>query len=240
MLNPVRLKELVIGTKALEHEWQTRHLHTGNDWGVTHYQGQSDEWVLSYWDSRDHSHRSFLIERISACSPIKSILEIGCNCGPNLYLLAKKFPNAEIQGIDINPIAVEKGRELLLKAGITNVKLSVGKADELNQFKDQSFDVVFTDAVLIYVGPDIIEKVLCEIVRITRKNIVLVERQCDNQFSGRKELGIRFGGCWERNYINLLRKISPSAIIKYRKINSTIWPDERWSQSGVVIEIDLK
>ena len=108
MLKPVHLIELIVGTKAREDEWAARHLHKGSDWKSVQGTGDEDEWVMSYWGSRDHSHRTFLVEKISAYRPVSSILEIGCNCGPNLYLLAQRFPDAEIVGIDINPRAVQK------------------------------------------------------------------------------------------------------------------------------------
>lgn len=33
--------------------------------------------------------------------------------------------------------------------GISSIRLPVGKADELDQFTDKRFDIVFTDAVLM-------------------------------------------------------------------------------------------
>lgn len=122
------LAEILVGTKVRKREWATRHLRKGksDDWGK-----ESNDWIKGYWDSQDYPHRQFLVEKISTCSPILSILEVGCNCGPNLVLLAKKFPNAKIRGIDVNPVAVQKGNEWLLQEGISNVKLLVGRADEL-------------------------------------------------------------------------------------------------------------
>jgi ubiquinone/menaquinone biosynthesis C-methylase UbiE len=128
-------------------EWANRHVY-------------DEKWIESYWKSRNHPHRIFLAERIGRFSPIRSILEIGCASGPNLYNIAKKFPTAEVRGIDINPLAVQKGNEWFRQEGISNVKLEVGKAQELTQFADKSFDVVFTDAVLIYISPDEIEQVV--------------------------------------------------------------------------------
>lgn len=103
--------ELVIGTKAREKEWASRHLRRGNDWNDMQHLGEDDEWVMSYWDSQNHSHRPLLLEKIASYSP-DSVLEIGCNCGPNLYLIARRFPDIEIRGVDINPRAIEKGKEL--------------------------------------------------------------------------------------------------------------------------------
>ncbi len=78
------LKELLLGTKVREKEWATRHLHKGrgDDWG-----NENKDWIEGYWDSQTHPHRQFLTDRICAFSPISSILEIGCNSGPNLFCL---------------------------------------------------------------------------------------------------------------------------------------------------------
>ncbi|MGA8849135.1 MAG: class I SAM-dependent methyltransferase [Dehalococcoidia bacterium] len=238
-LSVVHLKELIVGTKAREKYWATRHLHEGerrrDDWGEG-----SDDWIKGYWNSQNHSHRPFLIDKIFSFSPISSILEIGCNCGPNLYLLAKKLPNAEIRGIDINPMAVQKGNELFAQEGISNVKLLVGKADELEQFRDKSFDVVFTDAVLIYVGPDKIKEVMKGMIRIARRALIVVEQ---HYFESRNRdphgLGVYRYGLWIRDYIGLLKQFVPEEHISITRITEDIWPDERWKETGAIIEAVL-
>jgi tRNA G46 methylase TrmB len=63
-------------------EWATRHVY-------------DEDWIENYWKSRDHPHRAFLVERICKFSPMHSILEIGCASGPNLYNIARKFPEAD-------------------------------------------------------------------------------------------------------------------------------------------------
>lgn len=229
--------ELIVGTEAREKEWATRHLHKGNDWNNTQHTDEDDEWVMSYWDSRNHSHRPFLIEKISAFYPFSSILEIGCNCGPNLYLIAKKLPDVEIRGIDINPMAVQKGNQWFAQEGISNVKLSVGKADELEQFQDKSFDIVFTDAVLIYVGADKIQKVIHEMLRVARRALILVEWHCPEP---QNSLGTYYAGCWKRNYVTLLRQFVPEEELHYTKITNAIWPDERWQETGAIIEVVMR
>jgi len=137
-------------------EWATRHVYDGEDW------------IESYWKSRDLPYRTFLVERICRFAPIHSILEIGCASGPNLYRIAKRFPDADVRGIDINPVAVQKGNEWFKKEGMSNVRLEFGKAQELQRFADNSFDVVLTDAVLIYIPPDEIKQVAREMLRIGR------------------------------------------------------------------------
>ena len=84
------LNERVFGTKIQENYWTNRHFKRGSDWGNLKASEEGNEWVTGYWDSRHHAHRTLLLEKISEFLPIRSILEIGCNCGPNLFILAKE------------------------------------------------------------------------------------------------------------------------------------------------------
>ena len=241
VLHPLFWKEFIAGTRAQENMWATRHLHKGSDWKDTSHYGRRDEWVMGYWDSREHSHRQFLVEKIAAFPDISSILEIGCNCGPNLYRLANKFPEAKIKGIDINPEAVQKGNELLAAESITSVRLSVGKADELGQFPDKSFDVVFTDAVLIYIGPDKISQVIQDMVRIASKALVLMEWHCfEPSLRDKQALGIRYRGKWQRDYAALLKQFVPEERIEITKITEDVWPDTNWPEVGAVISVAMQ
>jgi hypothetical protein len=223
------MKERLLGTQVKEREWATRHLREGG------------EWIKSYWEPQKHSHRYYLIEKISRYSPISTVLEIGCNCRPNLYLLAKKFPHAHMVGIDINPAAIQKGKEWLAQEGISNVKLVVGKADELQAIPDKRFDIVFTDAVLIYIGPDKITKVVKELIRIARRALILVEWHYFEAWEkDPRGLGVYHCGNWKRNYVALLRQFVGEEQIHLTKITDDIWPDKNWSKVGAVIEVALE
>ena len=182
-----------------------------------------------------------LIGKIAEFSPILNILEIGCGSGPNLYLLAKEFPNAEIRGIDINPKAVQIGNNWFAQEGIRNVRLSIGRAEELSKFGNKSFDVVFTDAALIYVSRKEIYKVAKDIVRITRKGLILVERhnfgQCREDTDG---LGVYTNGLWVRDYVTLLKRFVPEERIHITNTSEDIWPDTGWVKSGAIIEVTLQ
>jgi ubiquinone/menaquinone biosynthesis C-methylase UbiE len=231
------LRERLLGTRLTEREWATRHLRGGSDWNGTKRAGDSDGWIKGYWDSRDHSHRQFLLEHITKFSPVSSILEIGCNCGPNLYLLARKFPDVEIVGIDINPAAVQKGNEWFAREGIKNVKLLLGKADELGQFRDKSFDIVFTDAVLIYIGPDKIKKVMKGMLRITRKALVFLEW---HSFGGAANPRGVYVGHWMRDYAALLKELVPQQNIQLTKMPDELWADKHWQRYGGILEVSLE
>jgi len=215
------LKAHIFGTRIEEKRWTTRPVSLNDCWGGV-----------------KHPHRVSLIKKIATFLPIFNILEIGCNYGPNLYLLAKKFPNIEIKGIDINPIAVQSGNEWLRRSGFKNVKLSEGRADDLSQFSDKSFDIVFTDAVLMYIGPDKIKKVIREMLRIVRKALILVEWHQDLERDS-QGLGIYHFGHWKRNYLNLLKQFIQEDQIRLIKIPEEFRLDENWRKLGYIIEVIL-
>jgi ubiquinone/menaquinone biosynthesis C-methylase UbiE len=225
MCQPIHIKEMIFGSKAREKDWVTRHLRKGNDW-----YNMGDDWVESYWNSRNHSHRAFLVDKIASYNP-QSILEIGCNCAPNLYLLARRFPDIAMYGVDINPMAIKYGKEMLAKENITNVRLEVGNLSQL-PFHTHEFDVVFTDAVLIYVLPRDVGQVIEDMVRISRKVLILLERD-----SGEDTFGVYRYGCWERDYVGLLKRFVSEKQISITKITKGIWDEERWQETGALIEV---
>ena len=237
--NPYSFAERIFGTRAREWEWARRHHRRGNDWLNRNHINEDDEWVLSYWESQNHPHRAFLLDKIAELSPFSNILEIGCNCGPNLRLITQRFPGAEICGIDINPLAIKKGQELFAAEGISNISLSVAKADELKQYPDKSFDIVFTDAVLLIIGPDKIQKIIREMVRISRKGLVMAEWynfESDKDPFGQ---GFQINNYWQRNYSNLLRQLISGEQIEITKVTAEMWPDANWQKNGALVKVTL-
>ncbi|MFC1908805.1 class I SAM-dependent methyltransferase [Chloroflexota bacterium] len=214
------LLELVVGTKAREKQWAGRTI------------------AASYWNNRNLPSKHFLTERIAAFSPVNSILELGCASGPSLYLLAKKFPESRIVGIDINQPAVEYGNSQFAQEGISNVTLITGKADTLEELPHKTFDIVFTNALLIYIGPDKIKSVIEGMLRIADKALVLMELHCFEP--GTKDLSGRSfyqAGNWVRDYVALLKQFIPEEQIRVTKIPEDVWPVEPWKESGAVIEV---
>lgn len=211
-----------LGTKTDELYWKFRHVFDRN-------------WAESYISEKsiNLSHRSFLIDAISKHSPFKNILEIGCASGPNLYLLAKKFPKIRIYGIDISDKAIKTGREFFKKENIRNVFLNSGRAEELEGFDDKSIDVVFTNAALIYEGPEKIEKLIKEIFRVAKKSVVFCEQHSNDSHVIYKDL-------WIYNYKELIRKIVPEKEINLIKIPDKLLVDNcDWRKYGYIVEIKL-
>ncbi len=184
----------------------------------------------------NHPHRGFLVAKISKFRKIKNLLEVGCGDGPNLYLLSEKFPEADLSGVDINKWSVKNGNEWLKQEGKLNVKLSVGKADDLESFLNDSFDIVFTDAVLMYIGPDKIRKVVNDMVRIARRRIYFVEW---HSFDSQNSLGV-YERHWRRNYEALLKELIPENNVNVSKLpEGGGFKDEMWTKWGALIEAKL-
>jgi ubiquinone/menaquinone biosynthesis C-methylase UbiE len=206
------------GTKQAEKEWQEKKVDP------------------FYWGSIDHPHRDLLVNSVASFEPT-SVLEIGCNTGPNLFRLAQRFPNANLVGIDVSAVAIEAGKRLFNEHGIKNVALKVGKAEDLRTFPDASFDVVFTDAVLIYVDSSDIEKVVDEMVRVASKGVVMVEYQ--DQEASAKGSFIYKKGYWKRDYSRLLRARKGTRGVTVTRFTREQWNDDYWSTLGALIEVKI-
>lgn len=198
-------------------------------WRFRHFVDK--KWPKSYIlpESLTHPHRKFLIEKITAYFPFENVLEIGCASGPNLYLLAKKFPNTKLYGVDISKEAIKIGEKWLQSQKIKNVFLSANSAENLKRFSDNSMDIIFTDATLIYVGPDKIAEVIKEMLRIAKKAIILNELHSNSPKSF-------YNDHWIHNYRLLFKKFIPEEKIKLTKIPENLWSGD-WSKYGHIIEV---
>jgi len=202
-------------TEVDEKYWRERSGDdTNTDWN------EQGNWIEGYWKSQNHSHRKELMEVISELPSFESVLEVGSNCGPNLQLIRRSFPEVATAGLDINAAAILEGVRKL-----EDSLFVVGKADAL-PFKDKTFDIVLTDAVLIYIPPDKITNVIGELGRVARKALVLVEWHSDRA----NDLG-EFDAHWTRNYKKLFDDVA------LHKIKS--WPDCMWQKYGYIIQASL-
>jgi ubiquinone/menaquinone biosynthesis C-methylase UbiE len=218
------LETQILGTKVQEWIWRNRELFY-----------EMKDAKSGFLESLSHPHRRFLIRRILFYSPIENALEIGCDSGVNLCLLALEKPDTKLYGIDINKKVIEKGRNIIEEMGINNVFLSCGRADSLGSFCDKSVDVVFTDAVLMYIGPDRIYSVIGEIIRVARKAIIFNEWHIKSP-DGRKYIY----GHWAYDYQLLLSRYFSPGDVKITKITRELWDNDEWSSFGHVIELNTE
>ena len=178
------------------------------------------------------------MHHLELAHPFTSALEIGCGYGPNVQLLATKFNNVEVVGLDINSHSVQLGTTKLSELDIEKARLVIGKADDLSQFDNQQFDIVFTDATLLYIGPDKIDKVVSEMKRVSRHTLICMELH--RPYSPREdsnELGTFTPSGWVRDYHQLLSRFFPSNSISLSKIPKEVWPAKNWINDGYLITV---
>lgn len=90
---------------------------------------------------RDRTRPSIeMLARVSHETP-KRILDLGCGPGNSTELLARRYPDAEILGLDSSPDMLSKARQRLPQATFL-------EADIASWTPDQAFDLIFANAVL--------------------------------------------------------------------------------------------
>ena len=71
-----------------------------------------------------------------------NVLDLGCGDGTTAIPEAKR--GANVLGVDIASNLVEAGNLNAIREGLSNLKFQVGDATDLNELKDESFDLVVT------------------------------------------------------------------------------------------------
>lgn len=138
--------------RRLEHLWAGEF----GDRYIERNQGENEQ--------RDVFWTAFLAEH-----PIRDVLEVGCNIGLNLSPIARSIGGRGVTGIDVNANAL-----LEMRKRVPHARALVASARDL-PFADRTFDLVFTAGVLIHQSPAILEQVLREVVRCSRKHILCIE-----------------------------------------------------------------
>jgi ubiquinone/menaquinone biosynthesis C-methylase UbiE len=100
------------------------------------------------------------------------VLDVGCGSGMNLRFLSKKY-NCECFGVEPNRELVNKLNQDNSKSG-QRIKYSTGYSNKLD-FEDDSFDLVICWSVLHWVHRNYILQSLGEILRVSRKYILLMD-----------------------------------------------------------------
>jgi ubiquinone/menaquinone biosynthesis C-methylase UbiE len=129
-----------------------------------------NRWKEIYLDTILSPHREYLINLILNNKDIKKILELGCGDGVNLRLISKKNNFIETHGVDINKFNIKRAALLNAKFNL-NINFYHGNIKKLKMFEDNKFDIVFTDATLLYIDNNNIKKTIEEAIRVSRNKI---------------------------------------------------------------------
>ncbi|SFV87485.1 hypothetical protein MNB_SUP05-SYMBIONT-5-102 [hydrothermal vent metagenome] len=186
------------------------YLHPNNDRGRAHMQ---------------------VTQSVSSFQGVASILDVGCGVGGNLIKLREFLPKAKLTGVDINATAIASTKEYFATNNDKNVVLKSMDLTKLKDFNDDEFDVVFTDAVLMFIAPSDIDNVIQDFIRIARQGIVLHEYHQNSLKTDYFD-----GGRWVYDYVQLFEKHHPNAKVEIRK---SVVNAGSWSTYGNLIKINL-
>jgi ubiquinone/menaquinone biosynthesis C-methylase UbiE len=177
------------------------------------------------------SERGVLIEALVRSYPFKKILEFGCGYGLNFQTLASVLSDVEFTGVDKNLSVLEQAR--LNCSGISAKFFNIER--DL-PFADNSFEISYSIAALLYVDSGSIRQILNELVRVASRKVIIVEQNLEQ---GEVFVTRGYSGYWLRDYHSLLESIPKVSSISRRKIEKARFDTEQWQDYGTILEIDL-
>lgn len=124
-----------------------------------------------YWASAETPPRTWALAAVRGLGSVDSVLDLGCQCGPNLRVLHDAFPSMRLIGIDCNPHALAYGREWLPDAEFVEGTIP----DALEAWPDRAVDVVLSTYCLAYQAPDTIGEAIKQALRIARRAVIIIE-----------------------------------------------------------------
>ncbi len=161
-----------------------------------------------------------------------SLVELGSGPGANLVKIALSYPDIYLQGVDINKSAIVVGNNFAAKNHL-KINFTEANINSLSIFEDSSFDVVLTDATLMFITPLEINNVIKQMIRISKRGLIL------NEFSLTGELqGFSDGGRWIYDLEKLIKNHSNNAVIYSSK--SDFNDDRKWQEYGKLIRVHFE
>jgi len=158
-----------------------------------------------YLITRDEFYKNYL----SVIPFESSILEVGANIGNQLSSLFR-VGYKNLYGIEIQKDAINYAHQSL-----PYIDIIYGLAQDI-PFKENYFDAVFTNNVLIHISPENINSVMEEIYRTSKKYIFGFEYFSDDftEINYRQKKGL----LWKADYCKLFMQNFPDLRILKKKI----------------------
>lgn len=198
-----------LNTYAEEILWKYRHKVINN--------------FYSDFGERRGLRRKQIVDLVNSKAPFKNLLEVGCGNAINIDIISNEIPKSNFIGFDINKKIIELNKKRYQKK--SNLNFYLRNINNLKLCKDNAFDYVLTDAVLIYIHPDKISKIISELLRISRKGLILKEQHSEKT---------KYFGHWIHNYTKILRDLK----IKNFNIIKTYGQEGLWDKYGNIFDIN--
>ena len=181
-------------------------------------------------ESSSKEYRKQLLDALKG-EKFDSILELGCGYGCNLFAINNLYPDVKCYGIDTDSTRIKTANKRIIDEDVKNVIAVYGDATNID-IPDNSYDIVFTYALLIYLNDDLVEKIIGNMMRIARKKIILIELHSEksNNNDGTQR--------YSRNYSELLYKLGVKDVM-VRLIPKDIWAGICYKNYGYVIKATI-
>ena len=100
---------------------------------------------------------------------LRNVLILGLGCGIAAKLLIKKFPQAKITGVEIDPVMIEIGKKYF---NLLDIKIKITDAKKFIKTTKQKFDLILVDTYLG--GKQVLLKNLKNV--LAKEGVVLVNK----------------------------------------------------------------
>lgn len=177
---------------------------------ILNYKYRDQESALKYLEKIGGVQASFAANLVLDMNP-SCIIEIGSNCGPNLFTLRNLNSDLDLIGLDINSEACRIGNEYSLNTN-SRVKFLVSDLTEVEKlqdiFKREKPNAVLSFAALLLIPPKYINRLLKVLITNT-EYLVLIEPMNFGIFSRLFIKGYPsfVQPYWLRDYIILIERI---------------------------------
>lgn len=182
-----------------------------NTWNLQEW----DQFYLQNWGITKIQMNENFIGNLPKTS---KILEVGCNTGMQLVGL-QRMNFEQLYGIEIQQYAVEKAKETT-----KNINIIQGSGFDI-PFKDQYFDIVCTNGVLIHISPNDLPRIMEEIYRCSNKYIWGFEYYSENlttiNYRGNNDY------LWKADYTSLFMEQFPNLELIKKEIYPYISDTEK-------------
>ena len=179
-----------------------------------YWKGRKLGWKQAYTDT-NHPHRQVIIDRLKGFGIFRSVLEVGCAAGANLYKIKQTFPGADVGGIDWSEGAIEEAKKILPKS-----ILQVGEATDV-YISGKGADILLSDMCYIYLDKKNFRKAIKEAKRVARVGVIFCEFNETNWF---KRIGIKMlTGYNAQDYYKELTRAG-FYDVEIKKLTTDEWP----------------
>jgi pseudaminic acid biosynthesis-associated methylase len=167
-----------------------------------------EEWDKFYFNTWSKTKIEMNRDFIGSLSKDSKILEVGCNNGIQLKGMQRMgFKN--LYGLELQTYAAEQA-----KKNTENINIICGSGFDI-PFKDNYFDVVCTNGMLIHISPDNLQAIFTEMYRCSKKYIWGFE------YYAEEITGINYRGhenyLWKADYASLFMKYFPDLSLVKRE-----------------------